>query len=114
MFVINFLIMFVLIYTFYYLFIVKKAIKNRKKQPIEIKYLVNVYKLNLHKINYKDLLNLIAFTTTFVIAVVLILVDIKGNAIKELLLTIIIILPLMFITYHIIGKIYQKRMIKND
>lgn len=112
--VFNFLMMFVLINLFYFLFIIKKALKDKKKQPVEIKYLINLYKLDINKLDYKKLLRLISLATSFVIALGLCLVSEQGNLVRQIILTVIIILPFMFITYHIIGKVYQKRMMKNN
>ncbi len=112
--VFNFLMMFVLINLFYFLFIIKKALKDKKKKPVEIKYLINLYKLDINKLDYKKLLRLISLATSFIIALVLSLVSEQGNLVRQIILTVIIILPFMFITYHIIGKVYQKRMMKNN
>lgn len=121
-----FLFTFVFIYLFYYFTVIKKEFpsknktkkKNSKrvkmlKRPVEVEYLVKQYKIDLKKINYKKLLHTIGVVISLEIALI---ITIIGN-IKEFYLQLgiafIIMIPLVFITFKIIAKIYKKEEKKN-
>lgn len=103
----NFLLIFIVIYLFYYFTIVRR---KEKKQSIELKYIIKIYKLDYTKLNAKYISNIIAFSTSFLIALVTSFVNLEKNILRQLILILIILVPSIFIMYHIIGKIYQKRM----
>ena len=73
--IILFLLTFLLIFLLYQLFIVKKAKrKKNRKEPLEITYLAKKYHLDLEKVSYNQLLQLIAITSSFDISVIVTLI----------------------------------------
>jgi len=110
---------FILIYVFYQFFVVFRAKKNYKKknrkEPIEVLYLVNRYNLDLKKINYGQLLQIIALTSSFDIALsVSFIVNVK-NFFLEVVGGFLFMIIVILISYHCIYLFYERKgMIKND
>ena len=80
--IVLFVLGFVVIYTIYQIFIVKKAKKNkgRKKETIEILYLKKVYKdLDFKKIDYNQLLQIIAIVSSLDISLVVSIIMLIDN-----------------------------------
>ena len=64
--VILFILTFLLIFIIYELFLVRKAKKDkRRKRPVEVNYLIGKFNIDLDKINYKRLLNIISAVSSF-------------------------------------------------
>ena len=61
--IVLFILSFIVTLIIYELLVVKKAKKDKKNKPIEVKYLVNKYKVDLKKANYNQMLirNLMCF-----------------------------------------------------
>ena len=103
---------FVIVYIFYlaYYVIGKRKKYNEKKIPIELGYLVRKYRLDMKKINYKKIMNQIglisafdiAFTATFIMMFV-------KNIYLSIILGAVMIIPLIIITFNILGNIYKKK-----
>ena len=77
------LVLFGLTYVFilliYEIFIVSKTKKRKAKgkavkEPMEVKYLMNVYKLDMDKVNYNQLLQIISLVSSLDISLVVSLV----------------------------------------
>jgi len=107
--IICFLIAFIIIYLFYLLTVILQKKKYDKfKTSNQVMYFVNKYKLNVNKIDIKKFINIISLTNSFIIALVFaIVIKIESN-ILMLLIGLIILIPLMLICYHFIGKYLQK------
>lgn len=104
------LIVFVFIYLFYLFFVILHKKKLDKfKENMYVKYLVNVYHLDLKNIKFKNLANTVALTNSFILALVLYVVSITDEIVLQALLAIAVFIPLQIVCYHIIGKIYQKK-----
>ena len=107
-----FVVTFLVIYIFYLSIYVFK--KNKKydpnKVPQELAYLIRKYRLDMKKINYKKIMNVIglvcafdiAFTSTFMFAFV-------KNIYLAIFVGAIMLVPLIVITFSFIGKYYRKK-----
>ncbi len=117
--VILFFITFLFVLVIYELFVVRRAKKSKKrkkvKEPLEVSYLVSKYHLDLEKVNYNRLLQVIAFTSSFDIALVVSVILWLENFILEIVVGFIFILIVIFVSYHIVYLFYKKKgMIKNE
>ena len=110
--------MFVLIYLFYELFVIRKEkVLENMKEGKELSLLSKKYKLDYSKINMKELVRLIALSNAFIISTVVTLVCLLQNWISNFLLWIIAVLvvglllliPSILIIYTRIGRYYQKK-----
>ncbi len=111
-----FLISFVLVFLLYQIFIVRRAkSKKNPKEPFEVTYLVSKYKLDLKKVNYKNLLRVISIVSSFDIALVVSIIVLLKSFILEIIVGFISILVIILVSYHLIYLIYKKKgMIKNE
>ena len=88
---------------------------NFSKHPMEINYLINIYKLDIKKVNYNQLLQIITIVSSFDIAFVVSLINITDNFILEVLIGFVGTLGIIFFSYYLVYLFYKKKgMIKND
>ena len=107
--VIYFLIAFIIVYLFYFLTVIMQKKKYDKfKSSNQVMYFVNRYKLNVKKINIKKFINIISLTNSLIIAVSFAAVIKIENSILMLFIGFLILIPLMLLSYHFIGKYLQK------
>lgn len=126
--VLLFLICFILVLILYEIFIVLpmknyrknkikgKKVKKERNDPVEVKYLIFKYGLNIEKVDYNKLLRIVSLVSSFDIAIVVSMVAIieKFGYVWQMILSIVIIIPLFLITYGLVAKYYKKKgMIKN-
>ena len=114
------LILFILTYIFvlliYEFFIVRIAKKNKdnksKKKPIEVRYVMNKYKLTMKDINYNQLLQLVALISSLDIAIVVSVMYLIDNFILKLLVGVVLMVVLIIVSYNIVGNFYRKKVDK--
>ncbi|MBE6157793.1 MAG: hypothetical protein E7160_03270 [Firmicutes bacterium] len=105
-----FVFCFSLVLFLYEIFIVNKAKRrNSKNKPIEIKFLVNRYRVDIKKADYKQMLQIIALTSSFDIALIVTITSLFDTYLKQILAALVLVLPVIFISYHLIGNFYKKR-----
>lgn len=102
-------ITFLLIYVIYYFTSIRKAKKDQKKIPIEVQYLILRYKIDTNKISYLNFLNVIAIVASVDIALGALLTSFIDGIIWQLLFGIIFIIPVVVISFMLVGKYYQKQ-----
>lgn len=107
----EYLVVFVLIFVIdYLLFIRKKQKLNKKRVPIELNYLIGVYKLDVKDINYKNFVWIYNLINTFIIVTIyIIIVYLVDNIILQLIIAMILLLLLTIICYGLLGRYYQKK-----
>jgi len=116
---IEFILFFVICYLVHlFLVVLKKKNNFKSKKPrIEESYLIGKYNIDFKKFKkkeYKKFLNLISITNSFILAVTLIIVNFVESMFLKTLLAFIILIPLILISYTIIGKYYQKKGLIKD
>ena len=109
-----FLLSYLFVFIIYEIFIVRRAIKNEKKkkedkQPIEVKFLVNKYNLNLKKINYHKLLHVVALVSSFDIAFIVSISLLMKSFLFQMLIILVLVIPVILVSYHLVYLIYKKR-----
>lgn len=106
-----FILSFIIIYLVYYLVVVsrKKGIEAFKKGK-QVLFFKNAYNLNLKKLDYKKFANSLALTNAFIIAFTVTVIEIINKSLTlKLLVGFIILIPLILVSYYILGKIYKKK-----
>lgn len=111
-----FIISFIVVFLLYQLIIVRRAKRKTKtKEPVEVTYLVNRYKLDIKKVNYKKLLRVISLVSSFDIALVVTLILLFDNFIVEVVVGFIATMILIIGSYHLVYLCYKKKgMIKDE
>lgn len=109
--VLEYLIVFIIIFIInYFLYIRKKKRLNKNKVPVELYYLVSMYKLDIKKIKYKKFLWTYSFINTFIVSTIYIIVVylVKGF-VFQLIVGVILLILLIIICYGLLGRYYQKK-----
>ena len=123
-----FILSFIFVLLIYQIFIIIPAKKRKKnkskvrkkkedtsKELFEIKYLQARYKLDMKKINYNQLLQICAITSSFDISFIVYLIGIINNFILRVLGGFIFTLGIIMLSYHLVYLFYNnKGMIIND
>lgn len=121
--IILFILCFIVVLTSYELFLVKPMKKYRtnkgkrkkqKKELIEIRYLVYKYGLDLKKVNYNQLLQIVALTSSIDITIIVTIIAAFDNYLLSLALCLVLSVPIIILSYWFVFKFYKKRgMIKD-
>ena len=111
-----FLIAFIIVFLLYRIIIVSRAKSKKKpKEPLEVTYLVNKYKLDLEKVSYKRLLNVISIVSALDIALVVSIIVLLKSFILEMIVGFISTLVIILASYHLVYLVYKKKgMIKDE
>ena len=111
-----FVLSYLVIFLGYQLFVVRPAKKHKKKkQPTEIKYLVSKYNLDMKKVEYNQLLQIVALVSSFDIALVCSLIMIPTNFLLRLLVGLFGVVITILVSYHLVYLFYKKKgMIKHE
>jgi len=113
-FVILFVVTFLVVYLLYLLTVILNKKKlNKFKNSNQVLYFIKKYKIKIDDSNVKLLANLVALSNAFIISIAITIVELVSNFILKILVAFLIIMPLIFILYHIVGKIMLKRGNKN-
>jgi len=106
--IIYFSVTFLIVYMIYYFASIRKAKKNKKKLPVEVQYLILCYGIDLDKISYRNFLNTIAIVGSFDVALVATIVSLFKEVVWQLLFGFIFVVPVIIISFMLVGKYYQK------
>lgn len=111
-----FLIAFIIVFLLYRIIIVRRAKSKKKpKEPLEVTYLVNKYKLDLEKVSYKRLLNVISIVSALDIALVVSIIVLLKSFVLEMIVGFISTLVIILASYHLVYLVYKKKgMIKDE
>jgi len=115
-----FLLTFLFIFLLYQiLFVVpyKKSMNKKekvKRELLEITYLKSRYSLDFDKLSYNQLLQLCAITSSLDMAIAVTVVSFIDSFLWEIIVGFVVIVLLIFISYHLIYLFYKKKgMVKN-
>ena len=108
--IILFLLTYIFTFLLYQLFIIRRAKrKNNPKEPLEVTYLKMKYRLDLKGDAYKQLLQIIAFTSAFDISVVVSVIMILGDFYLEIIIGFVLIIIMIVLSYHMVYLFYKKK-----
>ena len=120
-----FIICYILTFLLYLIFVIltrfrylkkkkNNKVKKERKEPVEVRYLVTRYRLNLDKVDYKKLLMIISLVSSLDISIAVSVSLLVDAYFLQLAVAFLLLVPLIFISYHFIYKYYLKKgMIKN-
>ena len=109
-----FVLSFLFIFFVYQIVVVKRAKKKKNSyEPIEVLYLKKRYHLDMKKIHYPQLLQVVAITSSFDIALIVSIVMNIQSYLWGIIIGFISIFIIIYISYHIVYLFYKKKgMIK--
>lgn len=109
--VVIFVLFFILVYGMYYLFVITRKKKVDKfYQSTEVQYLEMRYHIDLKKVPVTKLARTLALANALIISLTAILAGMFGNLILQLVGGFILLVALILIFYHLVGKYYQKKL----
>ncbi len=112
------IVMFLIIYLFYELFVIRKTkVLQNMKDGKELSLLAKKYQLDYEKLDLKSVVRVVALANALIISTVVTIVCLLDNFISNWLLWmisvlvvgIILLIPSILIVYGRIGKYYQKK-----
>ena len=110
-----FLLCFFVVLFVYEVFIVNRAKKKKnKKEPMEVRYLVTRYHLDMKKVNYNQLLQIVAIVSSFDIALLVSIVVYINSYLWQIVAVLILVFPVILISYHFVGVFYRKKGMVKD
>ena len=105
----EFILVFLLVYLVDYLFSFKKIKKfDRKKVPVNVKYLMLRYNLDIVRIGYKNLYKTLMLADSFIVSFLFIITRFIDNVYIRLITAFILIFPLFAGIYHLVAIYYIK------
>lgn len=128
--IILFVITFLIVYVIYYFVTIRKELKKEKRKshpeknqkskrkknkidheaiPVEVEYLRLRYQIDFKEISYRKLLYTIAFVSALDMSIVVTLISFIPGFIWQMLVGFVLLLPMIAISFHFIGKYYQKK-----
>ncbi len=111
---ISFIIAFLIVYLFYFFTVIlQKKRYDKFKSSNQVMYFVKKYQLDVDKINIKEFIYIISFTNSLIIALAFLATFLVENFLLQLLLGLLVLIPLILISYSLIGK-HLKRSVKNE
>lgn len=104
-----YLLVFLGIYSIYLLFVVsRKKAREQFKKSSYVLYLVNVYKIDVNRVSATCLASLVTLVNSLILATgIYIVFNIKG--IVGIGIAFASMLLLLFLLYHILGKLLKKK-----
>lgn len=106
---IEFCIAFVIVFSLYYFFVIKKCKKNKKIVPAEVNLILASHNIDINKINLYQMIKVVSLVTTFVISIIITIIsEFFDNTIILLVFGTLISVVIAIILYRIIGKYYEK------
>lgn len=101
-------LVFSMIYLSYVLFvIIRKNKLDKFRNNTYVKYLENVYQLDMNNVSIKGMAHIIALANAMIITVTLYGVSITDNLLIKMVMAFAVLIPFQLLVYHIIGKLYQ-------
>ena len=108
-----FILTFTLVFIVYYILLKDKK-KNKNKRPIEIRFIVERYDLDMKKIKYNKLALLVALVNAFDIALLVTIINMIKSVILQVVCVMVLIGPIIIVSYNLIGRYYKKKGMTKD
>ena len=111
--VITFILTFILIYLIYFFYYILFC-RREGKCPAEATYIIKLYKLDINKFSYRKFIRIISLVTSFDIAFAVTVVSYFDKIIWQILFGLIVIIPVIIISFMLVGKYYAKKQLKDN
>ena len=108
--VIVFFTCFFFIYFVYFI----TLISNKKKMKQfttsnQALYFKNRYQIDFNAISIRSFVHSIALANAFILSTTIVIIEFVNGFILKMFIGFLILIPLILLVYHIVGKIYQKK-----
>ena len=98
----SFIIFFILLYIAYYLMFVRKKLEydNKKVSP-DLRIFIGYYGIDIEKIGYQKVLRIMNFINALMLSIMMMIVFNIHNTIYKILILLVLMIPIMWVTYYI-------------
>ena len=103
-----FVIDFIVVFLIYYFFLIRKA-RRGKKVPSEVKFLIDHYKLDTKKFNYRRFLLSVGLVVSFDVSIVATFIPLIKGFLFQILFGFIFIIPVVVLSFYLLGIYYQRK-----
>ena len=111
---IEFIITFCLIYTFYYFFVIRKYRIDNHNIPIEVNIILVKNKIDSKKINLYKMIKFVSVLTSLILSLSVILMShLSKNIIISVIVGVSLSIVLSIIIYSFVGRYYKNMENKN-
>lgn len=105
-----FIVCFSLVYLLYYAVVISRRKKlDKLVNSTECLYLKTRYHIDVTKIPIKTLANHLALTNAFIMSLTVLIISIVENWILKFICGFFVLIVLILLFYHLLGRYYQKR-----
>lgn len=106
----TYVVTFLIVYLIYFLFVVnrKKALK-KLENSMEVRYLINRYKIDISKFDPKKIANIVALSNSFIMSTVFVIILFIKSFMLRMLLGFISLFPIILGTYHLVALYLKKK-----
>ena len=106
----------VIIVVLYYKLIETRKIKKyaKEKLPVDLKLFINTQKIDVKKISYKKLMNIVTIVNAIDVGIIILITNIVDKVIFKILIAIPACFIMLFISYKIAGLILKKKGLTKD
>ena len=111
MIVLEYIIVFVVVYLFYYFLVIRKnTFYDKNNLPVELLYLKKVYRVVIRKEDYRKFVYIYTFINTFIISFIyIILIYLLNDFIFRIIVGIILLVLMIIICYGLLGRYYLRK-----
>lgn len=100
-----FVIFFTVIYLIYYFVFIRKQIKYQKDKVFsDVKILEGYYNIDVKKIGYQKVLRILNFVNALMLSIIMMLVINFDKVIYKILIIVVLIVPVIWVTYYFLAK----------
>ena len=105
---------YILILTIYHFLFVRRTVRG-EKVPSEATYLIKLYDLDVNLFSYRKFIKIVGLVTSFDVALVATLVAVVDDRmVWQILFSMIGIVPVIIISFVLLGKYYKKKQTKDN
>ena len=105
---------YILILAIYYLLFIRRTVRG-EKVPSEANYLIKLYNLDVNLFSYRKFIKVVGLVTSFDVALVATLVSVVDDRmVWQILFSMIGIVPVIVISFVLLGKYYKKKQTKDN
>ena len=92
----------------------KAKLRKNKQEPMEVRFLVNKYKIDLKKVNYNKLLQVISCVSALDVAILISIITLVDSYAIQLVVSIVLVIPIILISYGLVANFYKNMGLIKD
>ena len=103
----------VFVYIIYYVLFIRNA-RRDTKHASEVEYLIKCYKLDINKFSYRKFVRVVGLVSSIDVSLTAVIVMFTDELVWQILFGLIIVLPVLIISFMLLGKYYKFKESKDN